>query len=670
MKNLKQILITCLLLLTASINAQVKIGENATSVNPKAVLELESTSKGFIPPRMTTSQRDQIQTPPSGMLIFNTTTNCLEQFLGIGVSGTSATGWRNMCKANINATFQSSTLNCTGTLNGNYNATLAMNDENYKNVSVTTTAAGDYTASTNEVNGIKFSAEGTIQSVGAGTIIKLLATGTPIDAGTFTYTVTLSGQTCSFNVTYGNPPAQLVGDAVDCVTGTPASGTYTTGVAMTSSNTKQVQVTPQSIGFCNLETNTQNGVKFSLSTTFNSGQVNVLQTLNLVASGTPTEAGTFTYTLGGTDVGSSCTFTVTFSCLKIQTGHFVNNASGNKTFTFTAPTSGKVIWFANQNVWSASSQNICTQSNFNGTTITNNSFIAPSNPINVYQNLSTIGEANVLAAGTQTINIVRSCGNDMINNKLQYMFIPNPTNCSEGITSGMFNPLGESNNNNIPASNNQQFTITSPSAGKLILIPSLNMWTSTASNDLSYNINVGGATVENVLQLGQNPTNVFQEIPGLAVATVAAGSVNVDLVPLAGFNGVKNSSMQWIHVPTTSNVTTGIASATTVNNTPATNNHRFTLTAPAAGKFILLGQAGLWNNSSSSTIEYTVQNGATTLETVTLGNSHYSNVYQTLTYATELSVSAAGAVNIDYVPTTGKFQAMRDVKLLWIFIPN
>lgn len=38
---------------------------------------ITSTTKAFLPPRMTTTQRDAISTPTAGMVIYNTTTNVL-----------------------------------------------------------------------------------------------------------------------------------------------------------------------------------------------------------------------------------------------------------------------------------------------------------------------------------------------------------------------------------------------------------------------------------------------------------------------------------------------------------------------------------------------------------------------------------------------------------------
>lgn len=54
----------------------------AAAANAAAVLELVSTTKGFLPPRMTTAQRNAIAGPPQGLLLFNTTLNHLEAYAG------------------------------------------------------------------------------------------------------------------------------------------------------------------------------------------------------------------------------------------------------------------------------------------------------------------------------------------------------------------------------------------------------------------------------------------------------------------------------------------------------------------------------------------------------------------------------------------------------------
>ena len=73
------------LFISTNSNAQVGIGVSTANINPSAQLDVTSTTKGFLPPRMTTTQRNAIVSPASGLVIFNTTTNSLEY--------KSSTGW-------------------------------------------------------------------------------------------------------------------------------------------------------------------------------------------------------------------------------------------------------------------------------------------------------------------------------------------------------------------------------------------------------------------------------------------------------------------------------------------------------------------------------------------------------------------------------------------------
>ena len=47
-----------------------------------AILDLQSTTQAFLPPRMTTTQRDAISSPVEGMLVYNTTTSALNYYDG------------------------------------------------------------------------------------------------------------------------------------------------------------------------------------------------------------------------------------------------------------------------------------------------------------------------------------------------------------------------------------------------------------------------------------------------------------------------------------------------------------------------------------------------------------------------------------------------------------
>jgi hypothetical protein len=57
---------------SASAQIMQKFGDNSTSIDKNAVLELESKNKGFLLPRMTKVQRDAIVGPPEGLMIWCT----------------------------------------------------------------------------------------------------------------------------------------------------------------------------------------------------------------------------------------------------------------------------------------------------------------------------------------------------------------------------------------------------------------------------------------------------------------------------------------------------------------------------------------------------------------------------------------------------------------------
>ena len=81
MPTIKSIFATCLLLLaTTQLQAQVGIGTSTPAASAK--LEISSTTQGFLPPRMTTAQRDAISSPATGLTIYNTTLKSVEVYNG------------------------------------------------------------------------------------------------------------------------------------------------------------------------------------------------------------------------------------------------------------------------------------------------------------------------------------------------------------------------------------------------------------------------------------------------------------------------------------------------------------------------------------------------------------------------------------------------------------
>ena len=68
------------------------VGMGTTNPDQSAVLELASTSRGFIVPRMTQAQRDTIVSPATGLQVYNTSTNALNYYNGSSWTSLGASG--------------------------------------------------------------------------------------------------------------------------------------------------------------------------------------------------------------------------------------------------------------------------------------------------------------------------------------------------------------------------------------------------------------------------------------------------------------------------------------------------------------------------------------------------------------------------------------------------
>lgn len=282
------------ILLSSRIQAQVGIGTNTPDAS--AQLDISSTNKGLLLPRLTMAQMTAIANPVAGLLVF--CTNCNPR--GLWVRDTS---WTPVGIANLPAaSFDIATLNCSGTLSGFYLESLAMTTANTKQINIVVNSTGTYLAGTNTVNGVTFSSSGSLLATGNWPII-LTATGTPISTGTFTYTLTLAGLTCSFDVTFSsiNTGGSAVVSSYNC-SGTDV-GTLFTGVPA-SGVTHAITANVTTAGTYNILTNTAGGIYYTASGTFaGTGS----QPVTLTATGTPSIAALNTYTLANTP---ACSFNV------------------------------------------------------------------------------------------------------------------------------------------------------------------------------------------------------------------------------------------------------------------------------------------------------------------------------------------------------------------------
>ena len=221
-------------------------------------------------------------------------------------------------------TLQNTAGTCSATVNGSYGMGIALTSSNTVTLSVNVTSIGTYSISTTATNGMTFSAAGTFATTGVQTIT-LNGTGTPVASGTNTIPVTAGASTCSFTVTVGGVAVCTLGGAPGTCTPSTLSGSYMQGVALTATNTVQLQVTVTAIGVYSISTNTVSGFSFSGTGNFTTTGI---QTVILNGTGTPSITGPVTFTVtAGT---SSCTFVVTV----VPIDYFPRIANSNWSYEY------------------------------------------------------------------------------------------------------------------------------------------------------------------------------------------------------------------------------------------------------------------------------------------------------------------------------------------------
>jgi hypothetical protein len=173
-------------------NAQgIGINETGADPDPSAMLDVSSTTKGLLPPRMTSLQRDAIASPATGLTIFNTTTGCLNY---------SQNGnWYESCG---NLIGKISTLNCAGSTN-------------YGNLSPGTPASGVSTSipytggnggpyalqlvASTGVTGLTATLSAGNLANGSGSFTYSIS-GTPATTGIASFAIEIGGQSCTFTI--------------------------------------------------------------------------------------------------------------------------------------------------------------------------------------------------------------------------------------------------------------------------------------------------------------------------------------------------------------------------------------------------------------------------------------------------------------------------------------
>jgi PKD repeat protein len=182
-----------------------------TSPNPSAILDLTSSTAGFLPPRMTTAKRDAISNPLEGLVIYNTTTGCLNLWSG--------TTWKQSCfdsfftspwAGNNGPLCEGATLNLTATFipGATYSWTgpngFTSNLQNPSIVNATNAATGLYsvTATLNSFTSPSSTTNVTVNPIPISTFVPTIAV---VNTST-TFIPTVVGATYSWTFQNGTPP--------------------------------------------------------------------------------------------------------------------------------------------------------------------------------------------------------------------------------------------------------------------------------------------------------------------------------------------------------------------------------------------------------------------------------------------------------------------------------
>ncbi|MDR6403289.1 MULTISPECIES: chitin binding peritrophin-A domain-containing protein [Chryseobacterium] len=298
----------------ATMSPEGNMGIGTSSPANSAILELSATNKGFLPPRLTTAQRDALNPKPAGLMVYNVNTNCLEFW--------NSASWVSTCAVTAPPAGTVTTLNCAGATN---NGTIVTGS----NTSVTSvipytggnggTHGGQVVTSTG-VTGLTATLSSGNFVNGTGTLTYTI-TGTPSSAGTANFAINIGGRTCSLSRSVTAAPGSVVN--LNCGSATN-NGTLSSGVAA-SNVSSVVPYTGGNGGTHSGQSVASTGVT-GLTATLTAGSfANGAGNLTYAITGTPSTSGTanFAINIGGQScilsrtVNAPAGTIVTLNCLGV-----------------------------------------------------------------------------------------------------------------------------------------------------------------------------------------------------------------------------------------------------------------------------------------------------------------------------------------------------------------
>lgn len=507
--------------------AQVKIGDNPTTVGTSSALELESTNKALVITRVANTAA--ITNPVNGMIIYDISSNCIKSYEDGAWTNCLSNG--SNIEPSTNGTAVVSSYTCSTGSAGTLSAGVQVSGVT-QTITANVTQLGTYSLNT-FANGVVFSGSGTFTSLGSQTIV-LSAIGTPVAVGSNNFTLNTIPN-CSFSrTTQGNPSSggTAIVSAFTC--NTASAGTLTVGTAA-SGVTQTITATVTTAGTYSI-TATTNGVTFTGSGTFaGTGSQNVV----LTATGTPTTPGSNSFTLSTTP---NCNFARTVISATSGGTAVVSayNCSGTSVGTMTAGTAvSGVTQTITATVTTVGTYSISTTA-VNGVTFSGSGTFAGTGA----QTIMLTASGTPTAAGTNTfpLNITPTCsftrstGEAFVSTLCTTIFGSYPatqsiggtdvtitkTTSTDGGTGTVTNQCGVSlTGNNIALTNAQSATYTFSVPLKNVQVYGSNNESSENNEGFTVTASLAGTAVAvQLVKMGGNCQNSFTTSQSGNTATI------------------------------------------------------------------------------------------------------------------------------------------------------
>ncbi|UVD79910.1 hypothetical protein NWE55_01055 [Myroides albus] len=325
--NIKPFHSILLIVITLLMNVTLSFGQNpvkttkitdgsiGSGINQPAVdfaiLELESNTKGFLLPRMTTTERDALTAKitdkdrGNGLAIYNITDDCINYWSKTAGAkkpdGSFEGKWLSVCGALPPATVEMN--NCNASLNASGQKELtqgrSLRDTDILYVSVNVIHSGSYTISAVSSNGYSFSKSGVFETSGVYSVA-LEGFGTPMEASSG------AGDRVLFTINGKKDPncegtdIKVKSSVIDytVLSATSINWKAYKGIALTGDDNRiELSVNVLTAGFWRIQsTDSQNGISFSGAGQFTQDDVGgEPKKIYLYGQGTPEKTGTNTF---------------------------------------------------------------------------------------------------------------------------------------------------------------------------------------------------------------------------------------------------------------------------------------------------------------------------------------------------------------------------------------